>query len=880
MLRSFTLPDAAPVALPSGLASLWTEQALAPAAAGFALFDAPARGLARGGLVEVELISPLDGRSYAARRSLEVPDHWHIVDRESGWLAASGSTDAEHWIRQHLDIPDDLRPRHVFRELVNFSLPVTVAWLTDEAERERKLRQLFRLEHYRTGLRWLDSVLAGSRAAAAAIHAEVRWLEGRDAFLDEARQRMDQARDLSLAGAERLAQVRLDLGRAEAAEAKLRELRAELDEVQEDIAARRAVLAALGAQVERWQHWQSIAEQADHACQEHRADWQAYQEASSQIAELQTRLASIETIRAQLRSTAGDLLALRREHALLQDQLAAAKVAETAAANLADAVHQQQQLEQQTGAAQERVLRLEMVNHALQQSLAESKRLEVQLGEVDRQIADLEQLGPQIARIKKLEKDLEDQEQQARDAGKQVDHLHFLETAIRAIGSHLDDLRKGASVTERLAVEAGGGGAVRTEERTVAGHLREAIEHQIQALERQLRDWQAQTRELSGAPMRLNQLRAGIHQLDQELVSVRQTELKIGGLPALKLHRKSLNERFEEVKKITEAQLRERQGAADAPAKLSRLRQDLSGLKDPRVEQQVQLRLAARKDALEKEIQQLQRRIGQTEQRQKDLEQKLAELSSAQDQLRAQDRRREDAHQGYCAYLAQQAIGELAAGFAGELSQAQAEQKAQQSLQDQAEARETGLKRGVEDVADAPIEVASLRATVAEVDSHASLWKARYQEAADAFAAAEATNAELAERRLQLEHERRAERLLAEARETVQQAETALDAAIRRQIAEGARDYVRLLLDDPEADLVWAAGKAPALHRAGASQGLEELNPTLQACCALAVCLSLAQDASRLRTVFASDLGPLRGSEVFQRRLSRLPRIDQFLILA
>ena len=34
-------------------------------------------------------------------------------------------------------------------------------------------------------------------------------------------------------------------------------------------------------------------------------------------------------------------------------------------------------------------MRLELVNHGLQQSLAESKRLEVQLAEVDRQIAEL-----------------------------------------------------------------------------------------------------------------------------------------------------------------------------------------------------------------------------------------------------------------------------------------------------------------------------------------------------------------------------------------------------------------------------------------------------------------------------------------------------------
>jgi chromosome segregation ATPase len=879
MLLSVSTPNAAPVALEPGVATLWNEHALVPAAVGFGLFDSPSHQLPNKGTVEVDILSPLDGRAYGVRRSLEVPDHWQVFDRETGWLTAGGAVDTVRWLRGSLDIPEDLPLPRLYHDVVSFSLPVTMAWLLEETGlRERKFGNLLRTERYPAGLRWLDTVLSHTGEQAQSLQSEVRRKEGRDALFEHLRERMEATRERSLTAADKLGRLQLELVKAEAVEAKRAELQAELADLRHEIQDRRATLAALDVQVERWRHWHLLRERADHARQERQAEWQEYQDACSQIMPLQASVGGLEALRTELRGAAAIVLTLRREQTLLEAQMVSVKEAESAAASLGDSVHQQQQLEQQIGATQERSLRLELVSHGLQQTLAESKRAEVQLGEIDRQISELEQLAPRALRVKKLQKELEDQQQQARDASKQVDQLRFLEAATRAVSGHLDDLRKGASVTERLAVKSSGSAAGRDEDRTVAGHLREAIDHQMEALERQLRDWQAQTRDLSGAPMRMNQLRAGIHQVEQELAAARQIELKLGAVPPLKHHRKYLHDHFEQLKKLTEAQIKERQEYGDAPAKLGQLRQDITALKDPRSERQAQLRIASRKETLEAELRQVERRLSDSESRQKDFEQRLVDLTQVQEQLKAQERRRDEAHEGYCGYLAQQAIGELTAGFAPDLERAIADRQSQRSLQEQAEARETAVARALDEVQDVPVGSAALRAELAEAQSQVAEWKARYQDAADDFALAETNRTQLKERQVEWERHRRAQALLVEARATVQQGEIALGRQVRRDVAENAGEYLRLLLDDADAQIIWGFGQAPALSRAGAAHPLDELGVQEQACCALALRLSLAADASRFGTVFASGLGPLQQSEESRRRLRQLPQVDQFLI--
>ena len=879
MLLSVALPDAPLVALTGGFMQLRREHALVPAAVGWCLFDTPSHLLPAAGQLEVELAATLDGRRYTVRRSLDVADHWQVIDVETGWLAAAGPVEVPHWLRVNLDITEEVPLRQLFRDIVCFSLPVTIAWLLEEPGLgERKTASLLRTDRYRTGVRWLDSVAAGAHADASAAQCAVRLLEGQDRLFDHFRRTFEATRQGSLAAAEALGKARLELGEAEAAQQRLEGLQGELTELQHDIRALRLTLAGLEAQAERWRHWQAVHERAVRGMHEHQPAWQAYQDALVEIFKNAALLAGIEPLRLELHNAAANVMALRREQSLLEGQLAAIRGAEASAADLAERVHQQQQLEQQIGAGQERAIRLELVNRALQQTLQESKRVEVLLSELDRQQAEVEQLAPQAARVKKLQGELEEQQRLAREANKQVDHLRFLEVAARAIGGHLDELRKGSSVTERLAVKPGASAAGAADERGMAGQLREAIDRQMEALERQLRDWQAQSRELAGAPLRQNQLRASMHQLEQELATARQVELKMGAMPALKQHRKYLLDHQVQLKKLVETQIKEQRDCSDAPARLSALRQDAVALKDPRSERQALLSIAARKDGAEAELRQVQRAQTDAEQRQKSLEQRLAALSEIQVELTAQEHRRDDAHEGYCTYLAQQAIAELASSAEPELEAVMANLDAQRRLQEQTEARETALLAAVRAVDDAPLQGAVLRARLEDAEFRADDWKGRFQTAAEEYSAAEENRAALRKGQAELETRARAEALLQSARLTVQEAEAALGRRVRHEAAEGARGYLRQLLGEPAAAITWTRGEPPALSRSGGSHPLGELSPLVQANVALALRLALAADASRFGTVFAYGLGPLLASEETLQRLQGFPGSDQFLV--
>jgi chromosome segregation ATPase len=881
VLLSVATPETAAQAVPRGFALLRQDQALLAPAAGWALFDAPAHSLPAAGQVEVELLAGLDGRRYAVRRALDVADHWQVLDVESGWLAAAGPVDVPRWLRENLSVPDGMPLRRAFHDAVCFSLPVTIAWLLDEPGlRERKTASLLGGERYRGGLRWLDGVAESMRANVQAAEGEVRQLAGRDSLFDHFRQRFEDTRRRSLAAEEALSSLRLELGEAAAALERLRGFEAELGELRQDLQARRLTLAGLEAQAERWQHWQAVHERAVRAMHENQQDWQVYQDALEQIAKHAAALSGIEPLRQQLRGAAANALALRREQTLLQGQLAAIRQAETAAADLAERVHQQQQLEQQIGATQERAIRLELLNRAIQQTLQESKRVEVLLGEVDRQLEEVEQAAPQAARVKKLEAEMEEQQRLAREVNKQVDHLRFLETAARAISGHLDDLRKGSAVSERIAVKAGvaGNALAAGEERTMSSHLREAIDHQIEALEKQLRDWQAQSRDLAGAPMRQNQLRSTIHQLEQEIAAARQVELKLGAMPPLRQHRKYLAEDLELLKKLAEGQLKEQRECSDAPARLTALRQDLSGLKDPRSEREALLRTAARKDAAEAELRQLRKTLADAELREKSLQERLTALAAVQAELAAQEQRRDDALPGWCAYLAQQAIAELASDAQGELEAVDAKLEAQRRLQEQGEAHETALLAEMAPVGGAPLRVSLLQAQINAAEVQVRELSDGFQAIADDYADAERTRAELRARQTELATRVRAGKLLGSARATIHEAEAVVGERRRRALAEAASAHLRELLGNANAALAWNASDAPTLASGGAASAIDQLSPLMQAAVALALRLALAAEASDLGTVFASGLGPLLASEAMAARLQALPRPPQFLV--
>ncbi|HLY66776.1 MAG TPA: hypothetical protein VKU60_14680, partial [Chloroflexota bacterium] len=562
MLLSVAAPDRA-LALSPGVSLLDPEDAtLVHPAVGFALFDVPptsATVLPKTGQIEVRLRSPLDGRRYSVRRALDVLEHWQVFDDETGWPAAAGAVDVERWLRSSFAIPDEQPLPGVFRALATISLPASLIWLHDQPGlRERRLASLLNMEAYPRGLRWLQDVSDAMRAATAESRSATSQLRGREEAFEAITRRFEAARAAALESAGRLASLRSDLESAQVTLERLRALEVELAETQRSLSTQRAAIVGAEANIEALRQRLMVRDRARAGMAEYHADWQLCEEATVEIAKLLSSRPNPEALQAQFVSVGAEALGLQREKDLLDEQLTFVAEAEKSAADLDPVIHRQQQLDQQLAAAQERAARLQLANRALQRTLEDSKRIEVVLADVERHLSELEQLAAQGLQTKKIQNELDRQREQLRDAAHQADQIHFIETAVRAMSSHLDELRRSSSVTERLTVgAAAGNGSPKPEERTLAVHLRHAVDQQLLALERQIGEWQAQSRDLAGASLRVNQLRASMHQLEQELAATRQIEVKLGALPILRQQRKQLRERFDQVKKQADTYVKE-----------------------------------------------------------------------------------------------------------------------------------------------------------------------------------------------------------------------------------------------------------------------------------------------------------------------------------
>ncbi|HEX6513277.1 MAG TPA: hypothetical protein VF157_13320, partial [Chloroflexota bacterium] len=346
----------------------------------------------------------------------------------------------------------------------------------------------------------------------------------------------------------------------------------------------------------------------------------------------------------------------------------------------------------------------------------------------------------------------------------------------------------------------------------------------------------------------------------------------------LRQQRKYLSERSEQLKRLAETQLKEQRECSDAPARSSQLRKDVAALRDPRAHRHALLQTAARKQAVEGELRQVQRNLSQAEKRRDELAQRVADLTACQETLGIQRRRTEETHEAYCMYRAQQAIADLAANADPELAAASSELEVQNRLQEQAEARATALAASIRPLEDAPARAAALRARMEEAETRAADWKERYQVAADELAAGEQNRIELGKAQAALTLHQRAHALLVASPATFEEAEGRLATRLRNELARAATERLHFLLDDEEAAFAWQQGQAPALVKAGATRQLDELGPLERYCCALAWRLALAADSSRFGAVFVSGLGPLQQSEPIIRKLQRLPFLDQLVV--
>ncbi len=875
-LISYAVGDGPSIELGRGVVILGSHNRLAPAVAGFLLFDEDSDELPRKGAVSLEFVLALDERTYRVRRSREKIEDWTVVDGENGYPAATGPEQVMDWVHRHFRIAAEVELRHLFREAAYFSLPASLSLLRDEPSfREGKFAQLLRLDRYATALRRVDGVIARADVASYRVALDVQRLVGESSWLEDRRERLAGARQL-LDGIEKQSEgLKRDLALAHERGQQLAEIRAEWSSVQAEIKDLQFSLAATDVDTEYCRARAAQLDQAEARLASLEPAFLGFRKALDEIRVADVAMAERAHLQEQLNRVIGEVATAQGAAMSLESELAWVREASATSKVLEEGLARQEVLERQIAAATDRTVRLTNVTHNMQEALTESKRIEVQVTEMDRRLEELERSSAQAQRIRSIEDELVGIETRLRDVSNDADQLHNVQTSAAAAALQYEQLRKSVAMTDRVAaVVAGGGGA---EERNLVAHLRDAIVQQMDAMDAQIQAWQRRARELASSPQVAAQLQATLRSLQEELVAAREADRRLATAGALRQERKHLQERLEQLRQAITGFAREQQECSAAPAQLADLRRELAALADPRAELMALKTVVARRDTLESDLRQARRRLDEWLKKQRELEQAVGSSSNLAASVAAAEARQDENREQHNAYLGEEAVIASLATARDDLAAVEKKQAAERERLAAAETRAASLTAAASQLEPAALSP-QLELDLALVEGQRAERQQMVDDLAADTARLEGSEARLMQRRGDMERLNKTRELILFGRSKLVELEELLGGRVQADVAALATRFLAHLLDDPSARLSWPWKGSVELTRAGQSLSLPQLAPAEQACCGLAFRLALIRNVSNLRSAFVEGLTLYDRRADIINRLRRLPDFDQIFV--
>ncbi|MHB8620033.1 MAG: hypothetical protein ACYDAG_10780, partial [Chloroflexota bacterium] len=301
-------------------------------------------------------------------------------------------------------------------------------------------------------------------------------------------------------------------------------------------------------------------------------------------------------------------------------------------------------------------------------------------------------------------------------------------------------------------------------------------------------------------------------------------------------------------------------------------------LGDPQAEHGALQALLSRREGLEAEKRQTQRRLEERLKKQLDAEQVLASLAEAQAVAEAQRKRRDEAAADHQAYLSQQAVVDSMPGVEDELATKLAHQQTEEQALRALEGRVAELTRMVSELASVPADIGRLESETGQARLREEDLRKRLQRESDAAERLREQRERMHDRQHELARLGRAAELLRFAEATVARAEASLGERVRADLAEAAGAILRSLLAEPSIGLQWPWGEGLSLARDGATIPLDKLNALDQACTVVALRLALLHSVSDVRVVFVEGLGQILRRADIASRLEALPGLAQLFL--
>ena len=371
-------------------------------AIGFALFDALnydqaqfVREGERSGIVTISFISALDDREYQAIRRCGSSPAWYIYDPDLQARVVEQKTDVTDFLRKHLRLETDIALKDLFNDALGVPQGTfTADFLLTPTNRKKKFDTLLQVEDYRKAAEKLAETRSYLQDERRAVESRIADLERETGQLDAWRGQLVQHHEREQALVVRLAKVQQLARDAETRRDVLRRQQEEVTRLEG--AARVADAAAQSADARLHDAASQLDESraAVRICDESRADYTAHLAAQRQLGEANQHARERDALLRQRATAAQQLEGAQRDSQHARAQLERAREAERRIVALVPALQRQAELEHTREEARRAVQRLEEGQRQrtrIEQGIA---RLDADIAEGERLVADLESLRP------------------------------------------------------------------------------------------------------------------------------------------------------------------------------------------------------------------------------------------------------------------------------------------------------------------------------------------------------------------------------------------------------------------------------------------------------------------------------------------------------
>jgi exonuclease SbcC len=352
----------------------------------------------------ISFISNRDGRTYQVQRC--TTRGYTLYDPQLGEKLDYKNIEAEilPWLRQQLGVAPGTDLARLFANTIGVPQGMFTADFLQPTETRKKIFDgILKVDEYRQTNQDLLSLEKYSRAEAEALERAIAQYEETLADWEGLQQRQQTLNQEIIANQVTLQQLQVDLERLQGQRERLtaqaqrgQQLEAQWNQLTVQVEAQQQARFRLSESLER-------AEQAVKICEANRAPYQAYLQAEETLKALDQQVRQRQTLIKQREKQQNGLATQQAELTKLTLQLERLNQAEAEIAQLQPLIAQQVELEQRQNAIVEHLNQLQAIKAEYKNLVRQQAKLAKEQAQLQAEIARIQAFAPQVKQIAEIE---------------------------------------------------------------------------------------------------------------------------------------------------------------------------------------------------------------------------------------------------------------------------------------------------------------------------------------------------------------------------------------------------------------------------------------------------------------------------------------------